>query len=91
MTVAEELAKLAAHRGLEAEVADAAEDLAGPADEAVTWRLAQMVRARDDAVRSQKEDRTEYDTGANGARISKRERDAFSALIDQISFDKPRR
>ena len=91
MTVAEELAKLAAHRGLEAEVADAAEDLAGPADEAVTWRLAQMVRARDEAVRSQKEDRTEYHTSANGARISKRERDAFAALLDQISYDKPRR
>ncbi|MDP2063633.1 MAG: DNA primase [Phaeovulum sp.] len=46
MCLAEELAKLAAARAARAEIADAAEDLAGLANEGVTWRLGQAARAR---------------------------------------------
>ena len=52
MTVAEELAKLDAARGLDAEIAEAVEDLSGPADEGVTWRLSEAARAADMTRRS---------------------------------------
>ncbi len=91
MTVAEELAKLSAARGLDAEIADAVQDLEGVADEGVTWRLSQAAAAASEAVRSGQEDNAEYDTGDNGARISRHERDAFAALMDQIRFSKPGR
>ncbi|WP_147112822.1 DNA primase [Tateyamaria sp. syn59] len=90
MTVAEELAKLSAAKGLNAEIADAVQDLEGVADEGVTWRLAQAAQAATQASRSGKEDDAEYETGDNGARISRSERDAFAALMDQISFSKRR-
>lgn len=88
MTVAEELAKLSAAQGLNAEIADAVQDLEGVADEGVTWRLSQAAQAAAQASRSGKEDDSEYETGDNGARISRTERDAFAALMDQISFSK---
>ena len=88
MTLAEELAKLEAQRGLKDEIAEAAEDLSGGADEAVTWRLSQAAEARNRAERSEHEDKAEYETGNNGARINKDERSAFNALIDGISYSK---
>ncbi|QIE45176.1 DNA primase [Pseudohalocynthiibacter aestuariivivens] len=91
MTVAEELAKIAATRGLKAEIVDAAEDMMGLADEAVTWRLGQAAEARNRAVRSQHEDKAEYDFAENGARINRGEREEFDALLDKISFSKTRR
>lgn len=84
MTLAEELAKLEAHRGLKAEIAEAEEDLAHLADEAVTWRLSQAAAAVGRAQNGTQEDNTEYDLGKNGARISKSEREAFAALMAQI-------
>ncbi len=90
MTVAEELAKIAAHTGLLAEMADAAEDLTGVADEAITWRLGQAAEARNKAVRSQQEDKAEYDLADNGARINRGEREEFNTLLDGITFSKPR-
>ncbi|APX12351.1 DNA primase [Tateyamaria omphalii] len=90
MTVAEELAKLSAAKGLNAEIADAMQDLEGVADEGVTWRLAQAAQVATQAARSGEEDDAEYETGDNGARISRSERDAFAALMDQISFSKRR-
>ena len=91
MTIAEELAKLEAERGLDAEVSEAAEDLTGIADEAVTWRLGQAAEERQRALRSQTEDRTEYDLADNGARISREERERLQALLDGITFSKPDR
>ncbi len=91
MTVAEELAKLDAYRGLTAEVAEAAEDLSGEADEAVTWRLSQAAEARNRAMRSQQEDTAEYDLGDNGARINRDERNALDDLLGKIKFSKPHR
>ena len=88
LTVAEELAKLEAARGLDAEIAEAMEDLSGVADEGVTWRLGEAARAADRAKRSGQEDKGEYHVGDNGARISKDERSAWDALLDTIDFTK---
>ncbi len=89
LTVTEELAKLASQRGLSAEIEDAALDLSGQADEGVTWRLTQAARAADLAKRSGQEDKGDFDLGANGARISREERDALDALMGTIRFEKP--
>ncbi len=91
MTVAEELAKIAATQGLRAEIVDAAEDMLGVADEAMTWRLGRAAEARNRALRSDHEDRAEYDLADNGARINRGEREQFDALLDKITFSKPRR
>ena len=90
MTVAEEMAKLEAAHGLDAEIADAAEDLSGVADEGVTWRLSEAARAAQQATRSGQEDKAEYEVGANGARVSKEERSALDALLGNIRFEKPK-
>ena len=90
MTLSEELAKLTARRGLNAEIAEAVEDLTGPADEALTWRLSQAAQARNRAERSEHEDKAEYDTGDNGARINREERGAFDALLEKISRSRPK-
>ncbi|MGR3563947.1 MAG: DNA primase [Heliomarina sp.] len=88
MTVDEELAKLRARRGLDEEIAEAVEDISHFADEALTWRLSQAAEAKNMAMRSQHQDKTEYDTGDNGARISRDERSAFEALLEQIGYSK---
>ncbi len=91
MTIAAELAKLSAERGWTAEVSEAAEDLAGWADEALTWRLGQAAEERQRALRNQTEDRAEYDLAENGARISRDEREQFDALLEKIRYTKPSR
>jgi len=88
MTVAEELAKLDAMRGLDNEIAEAVEDLRGMADEGVTWRLSEAARAADRATRTGQEDKAEYDVGDNGARIKKDERSALDALLGTIKYSK---
>ena len=90
MTVAEELAKLEAARGLYAEIAEAVEDLSGVADEGVTWRLSEAARAADRAARTGQEDKAEYEVGDNGARIKRDERSALNALLDGIKYEKPK-
>lgn len=90
LTIAEELAKLEAVIGLNAEIAEASEDLHGPADEWLTWRLSQAAATRQSAERAQSEDKAEYDLGPNGAAINRDERSAFAALMETIRFDKPR-
>ena len=88
MTISEELAKLEAEQGLSAEVQEAAEDLVGLADESVTWRLGQAAQARNLAMRSEHEDKAEYDTAPNGARISRDEKSAFDALLGKLNVTK---
>ncbi len=68
LCLAEELAKLAAHRGAQREIHEAAEDLAGLADEGVTWRLSQAAEARHRAGRAQQEDA--LDLGEDRAALS---------------------
>ncbi|OIQ29840.1 MAG: DNA primase [Alphaproteobacteria bacterium MedPE-SWcel] len=86
LTLAEEFAKLESMAGLNAELAEAEEDLDGLADEALTWRLRQAAEARNRAVRSENEDKATYDVGENGARLNRDERDAFGALLNRIGF-----
>ena len=88
MTVTETLAKLDADRGLEAEIIEAEQDLEGLADEAVTWRLDQAAQARNRAITSQQEDKTEYQRGENGAQMSRSEKETFDALLERIGFAK---
>jgi len=88
MTVAEELAKLEAARGLSEEIAEAVEDIGETADEAVTWRLSEAARAADRAARAAQEDTAEYEVGDNGARISRDERSALDQLLGGIRFEK---
>ena len=91
MTMAEELAKLDAQRGLAAEITEASEDIAHVADESVTYRLQQAAEARNRAVRSQQEDRAEYDLADNGARIKRDEKARLDALLNEIGYSKPGR
>ncbi|WOI35086.1 DNA primase [Tritonibacter scottomollicae] len=86
LTLAEEFAKLESIAGLNAELAEAEEDLDGLADEALTWRLRQAAEARNRAVRSENEDKATYDVGENGARLNRDERDAFGDLLKRIGF-----
>ena len=88
-TVAQEFDKLKAQKGLAAEIDEAQEDMIGFADESVTFRLDQAARAMDRATRSTTEDRTQYETGANGARIDRSEREKFEDLLNRIGFAKP--
>ncbi len=91
LSVAEELAKLAARRGAMRELDDALEDFSGAADEVLTTRLRQAAEARNNSEKSGSEDRAEYDLGANGARIKRDEKKKLSSLLDQIDFSKGRR
>ncbi len=91
MTLAEELAKIKALRGLDAEIAEAAEELSDLADEALTYRLAQAAEERNRTSRSQNEDRAVFDIADNGARINRDEKDAFEAIMSGIKFERKRR
>ncbi len=86
MTLAEEMAKLHAERGLLAEIEEAEQELSGVADEAVTWRLQQAAEAHHRATRSEQEDNAHYDTGPNGAHINREERNAFDDLLRRIGL-----
>ncbi|MEL7099225.1 MAG: DNA primase [Pseudomonadota bacterium] len=90
-TVTEELAKLDAARGLDAEIADAAEDLQSAPDEGVTWRLKSAADAAAEAARSKREDSAEFDLGDNGAPMRRDERAALDSLLETIRFQKPGR
>ncbi len=88
MSVAEELAKLSARRGARSEIEDAARDIEGLADEGLTWRLRQVAEGLTTAGKAGREDKTEYDTGSNGARLSRDEKRDFDALIERIDYSK---
>ena len=69
LCLAEELAKLDAHRGARKEIEDAVEDLSGLADEGLTWRLSQAALARHRADNPPREDAA--DLGENRSALSK--------------------
>ena len=91
LSVAEELAKLAARRGAAREIDEAVEEMTGLVDEGLTWRLGQAAEAVNRAGKSGAEDRAEYDLGPNGARIKRDEKQRLTNLLDQIDFTKGRR
>ncbi len=88
LTIDEELAKAHAALGRLSAEAEAVEDLEHDADEVLTWRLKQASEEAHRAQRAQREEDIDYETGANGARIDRNERDAFAALVETIRFDK---
>lgn len=88
LCLAEELAKLSARRGHAREIEEAIEDLAGRVDEGLTWRLRKAAESLDRAGRGDNEDRAEYDTGQNGARMRRDERSALANLLGSIDFAK---
>ncbi|MEM1234692.1 MAG: DNA primase [Pseudomonadota bacterium] len=87
-TLAEEFAKLSAQRGHAREVAEAIEDLDGLADEGLTWRLGQAAEAINRAGRQDDDDKTEYDTAPNGAKLNRSERSELDSLLENITFAK---
>lgn len=91
MTLAEELAKIQALRGYDAEIEEAREDIAEDADESLTWRVAQAAEEKQRAARSQNEDKALFDVADNGARIKRDEREAFDAIMAGIDFRRKRR
>ena len=89
MTLAEELAKIEAACAAETEISEAQEDMAGLADETVSWRLGQVAEARSRAMCSRQEDRFDYETGENGVRVSRDEKRQFDDLLDRIGLSDP--
>ena len=94
LVVGDALRMLAARRGAEAEIEDAVRVLGGAetggGDEGVTWRLGQAAEALSGRAGGADEDRREYDTGPNGARMAKDERDAFRRLLGGIVYGEDR-
>ena len=86
--VQEELTKLEAKRGVAREIRDAEADMGALPDEGVTWRLGQAAEARNNALRSQTEDKTTYEVADNGSLMDREERDALDALLAQIDPSK---
>lgn len=85
MCLTEELAKLKARRGYQAELAEGLEDMLAADDEKLTWRLRQAAEARNRATKAEAEDRTEFDIAENGLELSRDERNAFRALLSRIA------
>jgi DNA primase len=91
LTLKEELGKLGAHRGLEAELQESSQI---PEDGLDTWvlhRLAQAADAANRAQRADQDDQTQYDVADNGARISRDERNKLDDLIGAIRFQKTKK
>jgi len=83
--IVEELAKLAAERGVAREIDDAVQDMGGLADEGLTWRLAQAAAARDKAQRAK------LDESATAEEDTDAMRSLLQNLIDSEVWVKKRR
>jgi len=85
LCVADELSKLHARRGARREIEEAVRDADSLGNEGTTWRLGQAAQARNRAERAQNEDKTEFEIGANGARINRDERLRLDSLLAAIN------
>jgi len=81
-----ELEKLFRARGALSETRDAEAEIAGLADEGITWRLRQAAEGLSEAIRGIAEDKTEFVVAENGLRINKDEQTASRAVYDAIKF-----
>ncbi len=88
LCLTEAFARLNARRGHARELSEAIQDISLAEDERLTHRLNDGNAALDRAARGDTEDRTEYATGDNGAKVRRDEKDAFSSLLDGINFGK---
>ena len=84
LCLAEEMAKLDAHRAARREIEDAVLDLTGLADEGLTWRLSQAAEARHRADHPARDDAN--DMGEDRAALSSH----LQALIDDRLWEKKR-
>jgi DNA primase len=84
LCLAEEMAKLDAHRAARREIEDAVLDLTGLADEGLTWRLSKAAEARHRADHPARDDAN--DMGEDRAALSSR----LQALIDDRVWEKKR-
>ena len=84
LCLAEEMAKLDAHRSARREIEDAVLDLTGLADEGLTWRLSQAAEARHRADHPARNDAN--DMGEDRAALSSH----LQALIDDRVWEKKR-
>jgi DNA primase len=84
LCLAEEMAKLDAHRAARREIEDAVLDLTGLADEGLTWRLSQAAEARHRADHPARDDAN--DMGEDRAALSSH----LQALIDDRVWEKKR-
>ena len=84
LCLAEEMAKLDAHRAARREIEDAVEDLSGLADEGLTWRLSKATEARHRADHPDREDSS--DMGEDRAALSGH----LQNLIDGRVWEKKR-
>ena len=91
LTLKEELGKLGAHRGLEAELQESSQIPEDGLDEWVLHRLGQAADAANRAQRADQDDQTQYDVADNGARISRDERNKLDDLIGAIRFQKTKK
>jgi len=91
LTMNEELGKLGAHRGLEAELQESSQIPEDGLDEWVFHRLGQAADAANRAQRADQDDQTQYDVADNGARISRDERNKLNDLIGAIRFQKTKK
>lgn len=87
-SLTEELTKLMSRRGHMRELSDGMDDMAGPADEGLTWRLSRAAASVDATIRQDNDDSAEYDKGDNGALMKKAERSAFDDLVARIGLGK---
>lgn len=84
--VEEALARLQADRAHRAELAEAEDDLAGLADEGLTWRIGRAVEARVTAARGPQEQKGEAIIAPNGVELDREELERARRLRDQIDF-----
>ncbi len=87
-SLTEELTKLMSRRGHMRELSDGMDDMAGLADEGLTWRLSRAAASVDTTIRQDNDDSAEYDKGDNGALMKKAERSAFDDLVARIGLGK---
>ena len=80
--------RLFALRSHAREVGEGMTDLAGQADEGLTWRLAQAAKALDPSMPDQGDDTAEFEKAENGTMLNKDERSEFDKLLGSIRIDK---
>jgi DNA primase len=88
LVVAEELAKLEAVRGLDAEIAEAVEDLSGVVDEGLTWRLSEAAKTVIDVYKPDNGSVGDFVKAKNGALLEPEELKQSRAVFDNIVFAK---
>ncbi len=93
MTVAEELAKLAARRGHRSEIEELAAEIGSLTGEWVTTRLSQAAAAVDTTRRTEQEDTRDVVIAPNGLALDRADLERSSSVFDGITFTRkgPRR